>query len=714
MDAAAKFCAECGGRLGSVAGAADAPAPQGAAPEAAVTERRVVSVLFADLVDFTGLAEGRDPEAVREILSRYFDTAREIVGRYGGTIEKFIGDAVMAVWGAPVAREDDAERAVRAGLDLVGSIRALGGDAGVDLRLRAGVLTGEAAVTVGATNQGLVAGDLVNTAARLQAAAVPESVLVGEETRRATAEAIAYEPAGDAVLKGKSAPVPAFRALRVVGKVGGIGRSEALEPPFVGRETEFRLLRELFHATGRDRKARLVSLSGQGGIGKSRLAWEFSKYIDGVVETVWWHHGRCPSYGDGISFWALGEMVRKRAGLAEGDDEAAVRAGIAAALALHVADPVERDFVEPTLLALLGLAEPPPGGRERLFAGWRTFFERIAEGGTVALVFEDLQWADDGLLDFIEHLLEWSRNFPIFILTLARPELLDRRPTWGGARSSTSLALSPLADDEMRALLAGLVPGLPDPAVRTILERADGIPLYAVETVRMLVADGRLAERDGVYVPVGDLGSFDVPGSLRALVAARLDGLAAEARAVVQDAAVLGQTFTVEALVAVSALERARAGAPAPRPGAPGGARAGHRPALSGTWAVRIRPGPPARGRLRDAGDARPAIPPPRRGTLLRGAWRRRARWRPGHPLHGRLPGGDSRARGRCQRDPGARSRCRPRPSAPRRWARRCRPSAISARPPRSPRRTAWRLRSWSGPAGSRSPPAATPTRSSC
>ncbi len=556
LDTAAKFCAECGTRLGAAAPAAVAPT-RGTGPDAATTERRVVSVLFADLVDFTRLAEGRDPEAVREILSRYFDTAREVVGRYGGTIEKFIGDAVMAVWGAPVAHEDDAERAVRAGLDLVGSVRALGGDVGADMRLRAGVLTGEAAVTVGATNQGLVAGDLVNTAARLQAAAVPETVLVGEETRRATAEAIAYEPAGDAVLKGKSAPMPAFRALRVVGKVGGIGRSEALEPPFVGRETEFRLLRELFHATGRDRKARLVSLSGQAGIGKSRLAWEFSKYTDGVVETVWWHQGRCPSYGEGISFWALGEMVRKRAGLAEGEDEAAVRAGVAATLAQHVPDADERAFVEPALLALLGLAEAPPGGRERLFAGWRTFFERIAEGGTVALVFEDLQWADDGLLDFIEHILEWSRNFPIFILTLARPELLDRRPTWGGARSSTSLALSPLAGEEMRALLAGLVPGLPEPAVRSILERADGIPLYAVETVRMLVADGRLEEREGVYVPVGDLGSVEVPGSLRALVAARLDSLAADARAVVQDAAVLGQTFTVEALGAVSALDRA-------------------------------------------------------------------------------------------------------------------------------------------------------------
>ncbi len=567
LDPDAKFCAECGTRLvpGAAAHAQAPGAPaQGAPARAAaadvVTERRVVSVLFADLVDFTRLAEGRDPEAVREILSRYFDAAGDVIARYGGTIEKFIGDAVMAVWGAPVAHEDDAERAVRAALDLVGSIRALGHEAGADLRLRAGVLTGEAAVTVGATNQGLVAGDLVNTAARLQSVAAPETVLVGEETRAATAEAIAYEAAGDAVLKGKSAPLAAFRALRIVAKVRGVGRSEALEPPFVGRETEFRLLRELFHATGRDRKARLVSLTGQGGIGKSRLAWEFSKYTDGVVDTVWWHQGRSPSYGEGITFWALGEMVRKRAGVAEADDVATVRAGIAGALDRHVPDPDERAFVEPSLLALLGLGEPPPGGRERLFAGWRTFFERIAEEGTVALVFEDLQWADDGLLDFIEHLLEWSRNFPIFILTLARPELLDRRPTWGGARASTSLALSPLADEEMRALLAGLVPGLPDVTVRSILDRADGIPLYAVETVRMLVADGRLEEREGVYVPVGEMGIVEVPGSLRALVAARLDGLPAELRPVVQDASILGQTFAVEALRAVGGPERSALG----------------------------------------------------------------------------------------------------------------------------------------------------------
>ncbi len=551
----AKFCPECGTRLG------DAPRPVPAAmgepgpflPVQPETQRRLVSVLFADLVGFTTLAEGRDAEQVRELLGRYFDLATEVVGRYGGTVEKFIGDAVMAVWGTPIAHEDDAERAVRAALDLVDGVRALGVELGSDLQARAGVLSGEAAVTIGATNQGMVAGDLVNTASRLQSAAAPGTVLVGDSTRRAAAASILFEEAGEQVLKGKAVPVEAWRALRVVAGARGSGRAEGIEPPFVGRETEFRLLRELFHASGRERRARLVSITGQGGIGKSRLSWEFSKYTDGVAETVYWHEGRCPSYGEGVSFWALGEMIRSRAGLVEGDDEASTRKGVAAAIEKHVADPEERTFIEPALLALLGVEDAPPGGRERLFAGWRLFLERMSDEATVALVFEDLQWADDGLLDFIEHLLEWSRSYPVFVLTLARPELLERRPTWGGGRASSSLALDPLSDDEMHELLAGMVPGLPAAAVRTILDRASGIPLYAVETIRMLLADGRLeAEAGGTCRPVGDLGELEVPDSLQALIAARLDGLDLADRSLLQDAAVLGQTFSVASLAAVS------------------------------------------------------------------------------------------------------------------------------------------------------------------
>jgi class 3 adenylate cyclase/tetratricopeptide (TPR) repeat protein len=567
---AAKFCGECGTTLGAGSGAtsaslpgprpgtADAGSGLGVSPDAAVAERRLVTILFADLVGFTPFAEERDAEDVRETLSRYFDIARGVVERYGGTIEKFIGDAVMAVWGTPTAHEDDAERAVRAALELTEAVRALGGA----IEARAGVLTGEAAVTLGATGEGMVAGDLVNTASRLQSSAAPGAVLVGEATMRAASGAMVFEPAGDLMLKGKSAPVPAWRAVRVVAQRGGRGRTEALEAPFVGRDEELRQLKDQFHATSREQRVRTVSVTGIAGIGKSRLAWEFLKYVDGLVEPVWWHAGRSPSYGSGITFWALGEMVRSRVGLVEGDDEATTRAKVAAAMEEFIRDPDERRWIEQALLALLGAggASATTGSaglsREELFAAWRTFFERLAEQGTVAMVFEDLQWADTGLLDFLDHLAEWSRGAPIFILTLARPELLERRADWGaGKRTFAAIGLEPLPDAAMRELLAGLVPGLPEQTVRAIVARADGIPLYAVETVRMLVSDGKLVSEEGGYRPVGDLSKLAVPETLHALIAARLDALEHEDRVLVQDASVLGQSFTVAALAAVSGKE---------------------------------------------------------------------------------------------------------------------------------------------------------------
>ena len=555
----ARFCASCGHTLNdqpdppTSAEAGHSSPATGAPTTSAGAERRLVSVLFTDLVGFTTLAEDRDPEAVRELLSRYFDRATEIVKLHGGTVEKFIGDAVMAVWGAPTAHEDDAERAVRAALELVAAVSALH----PSLQARAGVLTGEAAVTIGATNQGLVAGDLVNTAARLQGVAEPGTVLVGETTRRAAESAIVFEPLPDQTLKGKTAPVPAWVARRVVAQVGGQGRADTLEAPFVGREEELRQLKETLHAVGRERRVRLVSITGPGGIGKSRLAWELLKYIDGVAEDVWWHRGRSPSYGEGITFWALGEMVRRRAGLTEDDDEATTRERIRATLEEHVPDPAERETIGPALLTLLGVEPAPPGGRDVLFPAWRTFFERIAQQGTTALVFEDLQWADTGLLDFIDHLLDWSRGLPILIVTLARPELFDRRPDWGaGRRHLTALALEPLPDAAVRQLLDGLVPGLPSDAMAAIVARAEGIPLYAVETVRALLADGRLVQVGDRYEPVGDLSRLRVPETLRSLIASRLDALDPADRSLLQDAAVLGQVFMADALGGVSGLDR--------------------------------------------------------------------------------------------------------------------------------------------------------------
>jgi class 3 adenylate cyclase/tetratricopeptide (TPR) repeat protein len=543
--AVAKFCGECGSAMSAQAAEAAGSEP--------VAERRLVSVLFADLVGFTTLSEERDPEETRELLTRYFEIARGTIERHGGTVEKFIGDAVMAVWGAPVAHEDDAERAVRAALELVAAVPSIG-EGQLAIQARAGVLTGEAAVTLGAQGQGMVAGDLVNTASRLQSAALPGTTLVGEATYRATSTAIAYEPAGEQALKGKAAPIPAWRATAVVARRGGSGRAAILEPPFVGRDDELRLLKDLFDATARERKSRLVTVVGQAGIGKSRLAWEFEKYLDGVVDTAYWHEGRSPAYGEGISYWALAEMVRRRAGIAEGDDDATVRRRLAATLDEFVTDAAERRWIEPRLAGLLGLAELPTEGREELYAAWRTFFERLAEVAPVILVFTDLQWADLGMLDFVEDLLRWARNAPILVVALARPDLLERRTDFGsGVRSLTRINLEPLPDEEMQRLLEGLVPGLPGPALRSIVERAEGIPLYAVETVRMLMdRDLLVTAEGGGYRLIGELPRLGVAETLHALIASRLDANRPEDRAVLLDASVLGQSFTVEALKAVA------------------------------------------------------------------------------------------------------------------------------------------------------------------
>ena len=561
-----RFCGECGSVLArssaDEAGVTGALEHDGGLVGVAVgarsaSERRLVSVMFADLVGFTTLSESRDAEEVRDLLTRYFDTCGSLVRRYGGVIEKFIGDAVMAVWGTPVTNEDDAERAVRAALELTEAVVALGEEVGIPtLRARAGVLTGEAAVDLHATNQGMVAGDLVNTASRIQAAASPGTVLVGDETKRATDSAIEYEAIGAQELKGKAVPVGLWRALRVVGLVGGTARALEIEPPFTGRESELRLTKQLYHATTDERRSHLVSVIGIGGIGKSRLAWEFEKYIDGLAGGVWWHRGRCLAYGDGVAFWALGEMVRMRAGIVEDEETAPAIEKLRAALHEHIPDPEERRFVEPRLAQLLGLEARGPGDQENLFSAWRIFFERLADTSPTILLFEDLHWADDALLDFVEYLLDWARDRPIFILTTARPELLERRPTWGAAkRSFTSLFLEPLTSAQLERLLEGAVTGLPPELRAQILERSEGIPFYAVETVRMLIDRGLLARDGNAYRPTAPIETLDVPSSLQALIAARLDHLSGDERRVLQDASVLGRTFTVGGLQVVSGMD---------------------------------------------------------------------------------------------------------------------------------------------------------------
>jgi class 3 adenylate cyclase/tetratricopeptide (TPR) repeat protein len=551
-----KFCGECGAPLSPAHHAEPVPAEvaAGTPPDPAGRELRLVSVLFADLVGFTSLSEKRDAEGVRELLSDYFDTCRRVIERYGGTVQKFIGDAVMAVWGAPVAREDDAERAVRAALDLVQEVADLGRELEVpELRARAGVLTGEAAVMPGDSSEGLVVGDLVNTASRIQAEASPGTVLVGDTTRRASEQAVAFEEVGEHRLKGKAEPVRLYRALRVTAARGGALRSEGLEAPFVGRERELRLVKELYHASAEQSRAQLVQITGIAGIGKSRLTWEFFKYLDGLTEKIWWHRGRCLAYGEGVAYWALAEMVRTRAQILEGEDLESARRKLADSLAEHVPDAEEREWVGPRLANLLGLDDRSDTDRQDLFAAWRLFFERLADAAPVILVFEDLQWADQALVAFVEYLLEWSASQRLYVLALSRPELAELQPAFGrNVRNLTNLALEPLSTQEMTELLDGYVPGLPDDVKERVLTRAQGVPLYAVETVRMLLDRGLLLRDGPFYRPSGTIDTLEVPETLHALAAARLDGLPPEERQLVQQACVLGKTFTKQALAALT------------------------------------------------------------------------------------------------------------------------------------------------------------------
>jgi class 3 adenylate cyclase/tetratricopeptide (TPR) repeat protein len=547
-----RFCGQCAVPLqGDVAPHASTPA-QVAAP----TENRHVSVLFVDLVGFTTFSESRDAEDVREMLSRYFDTARTIVGRYGGVVEKFIGDAVMAVWGVPAAREDDAERAVRAALDVVDAVAALGDEVGVQLAARGGVATGSVAA-VNAPGEGIVVGDRVNTASRVQSVAEPGTVLVDESTRRTTSAAIAYADAGEHLVKGKAEPLQLWHAQRVVAGVGGEQRVDGLEARFIGRDADLRLVKELFHACVDRRSARLASVVGIAGVGKSRMRWEFFKYVDGLVDFVCYHTGRCPSYGEGVAYSALAEMVRQRFRIAEDDSEEVAAQRLADGLAELITDPREREFLLPRLGTLLGTSDESLG-REELFAGWRLLFERLAEREPVVLAFEDVQWADTGLLDFIDYLLDWASDSPIFVVTFARPELAETRPGWpAGRRNATSLYLEPLAPPDMAALLDDLVDDLPEVLRQRIVERSEGIPLYALETVRSLIDRDVVVPQEGVYRVVGDVGDLDVPGTLTSLLAARIDALPAEERSLIKDLAVLAGSFPRATVAAVCDLDEA-------------------------------------------------------------------------------------------------------------------------------------------------------------
>lgn len=514
----------------------------------------MVSVLFVDLVGFTSLSEGRDSEDVRALITEYFDVAKEVVDHFGGTVDKFIGDAVMAWWGAETSNEDDAERAVRSALEIVDRVSVLGARHDIEhLTARAAVMTGQASVGPGGNEKGLLLGDMVNAASRMQSLAEPGTVYIGEMTSSLVRTAIEIVPMGSHQVKGKEEAIVAYQAMRVMTERGGAGKTDVLEPPFVGRASELRLMKDSLHATGRERRPRLVSLVGQGGIGKSRLVREFLKYVDGIAEVVYWHQGRSPSYGNGLSLWALGEMIRQRAGVTEVDDDDTTRDRLNEMVAGFIDDAEQGAWIRDRLATLLGIGDSIGSERTELFAAVRALFEAISERGTTVLVFEDLQWADPGLLEFIEELPDWSQSHPILIITATRPELIDHRPDWGsGRRGFVSLYLPPLTNDEMGEMVRGAVPGIPDEAVVAITASAGGVPLFAVETLRMLLGDGRLVMRDGKASVEGDLTRLEVPSTVQAVIAARLDRLPPEERELARDAAVLGQSFILEALAALN------------------------------------------------------------------------------------------------------------------------------------------------------------------
>jgi class 3 adenylate cyclase/tetratricopeptide (TPR) repeat protein len=494
-------------------------------------ERKVVTVLFADLVGFTAQAEELDPEDVEAILRPYHVRLRSELERFGGTVEKFIGDAVMALFGAPVAHEDDPERAVRAALAIRDWAREQAA-----AQVRIAVNTGEALINLGArpeAGEGMAAGDVVNTTARLQSAAPVNGVLVGETTYRATRSVIDYDEADPVEAKGKAKPVPVWEAREARARV----RTEAVSTSaqLVGRERELSLLRETLVRVREESSPQLVTLVGVPGIGKSRLVRELFELVEQGGVPTYWRQGRSLPYGEGVTFWALAEMVKAQAGILETDDDTAVEAKLREALANLVLDESEAGGLAQHLRPLVGLSvdyEVVSDSQAEAFAAWRHLFEAMAEQHPVLLVFEDIHWADDGLLDFIDHLADWSARLPILIVCTARPELLERRPGWGGGKlNATTLSLSPLSDEDTARLFAALLgrPVLESEQQQTLLARAGGNPLYAEQFAQMVAEEANA--------------DVDIPENVQGIIAARLDRLPAAEKELLQDAAVVGKIF---------------------------------------------------------------------------------------------------------------------------------------------------------------------------
>ena len=524
----ARFCLACGSAL-----AEQAPTP-------GTEVRKTVTVVFSDVTGSTAIGERLDPETLRRVLTRYFDEMREAVEAHGGTVEKFIGDAVMAVFGIPRLHEDDALRAVRAAAEMRDRLRALNEelqrDRGVTIVVRTGVNTGEVVAGNESAGQRLVTGDAVNVAARLEQAAPPGEILLGPSTHALVRDAVETEALEPLALKGKSKPVPAFRLVSV--RAGVAGHTRRLDSPMVGRERQRRLLDEAFDQVVADRVCHLFTVLGAAGVGKSRLVNEFLAKAAPDARVV---YGRCLSYGDGITFWPLAEALKTEAGIA--DQEPSDQA-LAKLRALYGEDD-EGPALAAQVAGLIGLApaEAPP---EEAFRAVRRAFGAMAAERPLIAVFDDLHWAEPGFLDLIDHLADWTRDAPILLVCVARQELLDSRAAWGGGKLFvTTIQLEPLSNEESSQLITNLLgsTGLEDAVGRRIAAAAEGNPLFVEEMLEMLIDDGLLVRRNSHWEPARDLADLAVPPTIQALLAARLERLGSDERSVMERASVEGKVF---------------------------------------------------------------------------------------------------------------------------------------------------------------------------
>jgi len=508
-----------------------------AAPSPISEERKVVTTLFCDLVGSTALGEDADPEDVDSLLRRYNALARQVVESYGGTVEKFIGDAVVAVFGVPVVHEDDPERAVRAGLRLVTAVEELPPVAGHPIQVRVGINTGEALVRLDVTpgsGEGFLTGDAVNVGARLQAAAPPMGVVVGVLTHELTHKTIVYEELEPVAAKGKREPLAVWLAKSALARTGAQAFGRAT--PFVGRTVELSFLSALLDKAADTASPQVALVVGEPGIGKSRLVAELFARVDAGSRLVTWRQGRCLPYGEGVTFWALAEIVKAHAGILENDDRETVEAKVEEVLP----EGEDRPWFRQRLRALLGL-EAAKAEREENFTAWLRFVEEIASRNPTVLVLEDLHWADEALLDFLEFFALHVTHVPLMIVTTARSELFERHPSFGGTVRINRIALEPLSQDETEALIASVLDDVAADLRASIARQAQGNPFYAEESARLV----RDRAKDESGTPL-------LAGSVQAVIAARLDALAPELKAVLSDAAVVGDVFWQGLLVAMS------------------------------------------------------------------------------------------------------------------------------------------------------------------